>query len=103
LALVYLPALLQPLAGDQAVVEIAAVSLREVVTALTTTYPALHPHLLDPQGNLRSHLAIAVDGEIASSLRDSLSGNPEIHFVMAIKGGTIGVQAANSPAGTNHL
>jgi hypothetical protein len=88
LAQVFLPVLLQPFAGGQSMVEIEAGTVRQVLTALIQTYPDLQTHLLDNEGNLRSHLAIAVDGEItATGLREGLSGNPEIHFVMAIKGG----------------
>jgi predicted phage tail protein len=89
LAQVFLPALLQPAAGGRSLIEIEARTVREVLDRLILTYPDLRNQLLDGDGNLRTHLAIAVDGEIAATgLREELTGNPEIHFVMAIKGGT---------------
>jgi hypothetical protein len=94
LAQVYLPALLQPCAGGRAVVDVAGVTLRQVIDKLAAVYPELRLKILDEDGNLRSHLAIAVDGEIAATgLREQLVGNPEIHFVMAIKGGRFGFSA----------
>ena len=69
--------------------EIPGETLREIVATLVARYPSLHAPFLDDQHRLRSGIAIAVDGEIGTDgLRETVGPDAEVHFVMAIKGGS---------------
>lgn len=89
MAQVFIPALLTSHTGGLTTLEIPGETLREIVSTLVARYPSLHTQFLDEQHRLRSGLAIAVDGEIGTEgLREIVGPDAEIHFVMAIKGGS---------------
>ena len=85
---IYIPTMLQPLTGGTKHVVVAAANLRQVIEGLDELYPGFKSRLLD-DGQLRSNLAVAIDGEIARmGLLEKVGENSEVHFVPAIGGGT---------------
>lgn len=89
-AIVFIPLMLRPMAGDRERVAVSGSTVREVVENLTLRYPSLRPRLLD-KGQLRSSISVAVDGEISSlGLLDSLEEDSEVHFIPALAGGSGG-------------
>ena len=86
-ATVFIPSMLRPIAGNRETVAVSGSTVREVVENLTRRYPGLRPRLLD-DGQLRSSISVAVDGEISSlGLLDSLEEDSEVHFIPALAGG----------------
>ena len=84
---VFLPALWQPVAGAP-MLELPGETVGELVDALVALYPSLQPAIVF-EGRLRSGVAVAVDGEVAlDGLQEKVSPAAEVHFVMAIKGGS---------------
>jgi sulfur-carrier protein len=81
MARVVLSKSLAQLAGGQAALEIEAATVRQLMRALEARYPEMGPEL-------RSGLAIAIDGEIIQDpLLEALEPNTEVHFLPAIGGG----------------
>ncbi len=50
----------------------AGSTLRQLITELVKSYPGLKKEMLDPQGNLYSHIHIFVNGRESSFLENSL-------------------------------
>ena len=87
---VFVPTMLQPLTGGVKQVEVDASNVRQLVDQLDGLYPGMKDRLGD-EGQIRSNLAVSIDGEIARfGLMDRLKQNSEVHFVPAIGGGTSG-------------
>ena len=84
---VWIPALLQDLTRGQQRVQIAGETVRSVIDQLDLQFPGIKARLMD--GNqLRSGIAVVVDGEISSlRLRQRLTENSEVHFMPALSGG----------------
>lgn len=87
MAIVFIPALLRPLAGGQARVVVPGATVLEVIDSLERHFPGLKEKLVD--GNrLRPNVSVAVDGEITPlGLLETAGPLSEVHFVTAIKGG----------------
>jgi molybdopterin synthase sulfur carrier subunit len=88
MAIVYIPTLLQGLAGGKSSVEVGGATIRQVIDNLEQVCPGVRERLLDDD-RLRSNISVAVDGEISRlGLLERVSPSSEVHFVVAIKGGT---------------
>ena len=86
-ATVFIPSMPRPLAGDADEIEIGGATVRDIVRNLTAAYPALGDRLLD-NGQLRSNISVAIDGEISTlGLLDTVDSDSEVHFIPAISGG----------------
>ena len=73
---------LQKLAAGDAVVEIDAQNVKQLLRMLSERYPALAPHLE------QDSFAIAVDGEIFQDVWFAPIGpDSEVHLIPAIRGG----------------
>jgi molybdopterin synthase sulfur carrier subunit len=84
---VFIPALLEPLAGGRRVVPVEGATVGEAIDNLERACPGIRERLLDG-GRLRAGVSVAVDGEIAAGgLREPVSPSSEIHFVVAVRGG----------------
>jgi molybdopterin converting factor small subunit len=82
LASVVLSGSLQQLAGGDALVEIEARNVKQLLRMLSERYPALAPHLE------QDSFAIAIDGEIFQDVWFAPIGpNSEVHLIPAIRGG----------------
>jgi len=87
---VFVPTMLQLLTGGVKQVEIEARNVRQLVDQLDGLYPGMKDRLVD-EGQIRSNLAVSIDGEIARlGLMERLKQNSEVHFVPAIGGGKYG-------------
>ncbi len=87
MARVFIPTMLQPLAGGVKEVQIDAGNVRQAVDGLEQLYPGIKARLIE--GNkIRSNLAVSIDGEVGRmGLLEKLSEDSEVHFVPAISGG----------------
>jgi molybdopterin synthase sulfur carrier subunit len=81
MAVVYIPAPLQGLAGGKASIEVEGETVRQVIDNLEKACPGIREKL--------ANSAVAVDGEITRlGLLERVSPSSEIHFVIAIRGGS---------------
>ncbi len=84
---VFIPTMLQPIAGGVKQVDLEARNVRQVIDRLDQLYPGMKDRLTE-EGQIRSNLAVAIDGEIARmGLLERVKENSEVHFVPAIGGG----------------
>jgi molybdopterin synthase sulfur carrier subunit len=87
MARVFIPTMLQPLAGGVKEVQIEAGNVRQAVDELDQLFPGMKARLVE-ENRIRSNLAVAIDGEVGRlGLREKLGENSEVHFVPAISGG----------------
>jgi molybdopterin converting factor small subunit len=87
-ATVYLPTLLRPLAGGLESVRVEGANVRQVIDNLEQQYPGIRERLVD-QGRLRPNISVAVDGEVLPlGLIEEVGPQSEVHFVLAISGGS---------------
>ena len=87
MARVFIPTMLQPLAGGVKEVQIEAGNVRQAVDELDKLFPGLKARLVE-DNRIRSNLAVAIDGEVGRlGLLEKLSEDSEVHFVPAISGG----------------
>ena len=88
MARVFIPTMLQPLAGGVKEVQIEAGNVRQAVDELDQLFPGMKARLVE-ENKIRSNLAVAIDGEVGRlGLLEKLGENSEVHFVPAISGGT---------------
>ena len=87
MARVFIPTMLQPLAGGVKEVQIEAGNVRQAVDELDQLFPGMKARLVE-ENRIRSNLAVAIDGEVGRlGLLEKLGENSEVHFVPAISGG----------------
>ena len=87
MARVFVPTMLQATTGGVKEVEVTARNVRQVIEQLEERFPGIANRLME-DGEIRSNLAVAVDGEVARmGLMERVGENAEIHFVPAIGGG----------------
>ena len=93
MARVFVPTMLQATTGGVKEVEVAARNVRQVIEQLDERFPGIANRLME-DGEIRSNLAVAVDGEVARmGLMERVGENAEIHFVPLL------AAARGSPAG----
>jgi molybdopterin synthase sulfur carrier subunit len=86
---VWIPALLRELTQGEEKVTVPGESLRQVIENLEQRYPGIQARLCAPDGQLRSNLAVVVDGDISQQrLRHKLAEDSQVRFVPAISGGS---------------
>jgi len=84
---VFIPTMLQPLAGDTKEVSLEAKNVRQVVEGLEERFPGIRDWLVE-DGKIKSNLVVAVDGETSSmGLLTKVDQDSEVHFIPAIGGG----------------
>ncbi len=87
MARVFIPTMLQPLAGGIKEVQVYAGNVRQAVDELEQLFPGIKARLVE-ENKIRSNLAVAIDGEVGRlGLLEKLGENSEVHFVPAISGG----------------
>jgi molybdopterin synthase sulfur carrier subunit len=88
LATVYIPTLLQALTGGRSAVEAEGGTVSEVIDHLERLWPGIRDRIVE-QDRLRPNISVAVDGEITPmGLLETVAPASEVHFVVAIKGGS---------------
>lgn len=84
---VFVPTMLQASTGGVKEVDVTARNVRQVIEQLDERFPGIAGRLTE-DGEIRSNLAVAIDGEVARmGLLERVGENAEIHFVPAIGGG----------------
>ena len=84
---VFVPTMLQSATGGVKQVEVEARNVRQVIEQLDEMFPGIAGRLME-DGEIRSNLAVDVDGEVARmGLMQRVGETSEIHFVPAIGGG----------------
>lgn len=87
MAKVFVPTMLQSNTGGVKEVEVNGRNVRQIIEGLEELFPGIADRLVE-DGDIRSNLAVAVDGEVARmGLLERVGENTEIHFVPAIGGG----------------
>ena len=87
MATVFIPTMLQPMAGGIKQVDVEANNVRQVIDMLDQLYPGMKDRLVE-ENKIRPNLAVAVDGEVARmGLLERVGESSEVHFVPAIGGG----------------
>ena len=85
---VFVPTMLQSVTGGVKQVELEARNVRQVVDRLDELYPGIKDRLVE-DGQIRSNLAVAIDGEVARlGMMERVGDASEVHFVPAIGGGS---------------
>ena len=79
--------MLQTMTNGVKQIDMEADNVRQVIDRLETLYPGIKDRLIE-SGQIRSNLAVAIDGEVARmGLLEKIGEAKEIHFVPAIGGG----------------
>ena len=87
MAKVFIPTMLQSATGGVKQVEVEARNVRQVIERLDELFPGIGSRLVE-DGDIRSNLAVDVDGEVARmGMMERVQETSEIHFVPAIGGG----------------
>jgi molybdopterin converting factor small subunit len=86
MAVVWLPSLLRPLAGDASTVRASGATLREVIDDLERQYPGFRDRLLEGSA-IRPEMALAIGSEEVSDLNAPVGDDTEVHILPAIAGG----------------
>lgn len=87
MATVFIPTMLQPMAGGVKQIDVEANNVRQVIDMLDQLYPGMKERLVE-DNKIRSNLAVAIDGDVARmGLLERVGENSEVHFVPAIGGG----------------
>lgn len=87
MATVFLPAMLRELAGGTTQVAANGATVGEVIADLDRQFPGIQDRLMEG-GELRSNLAVAIDGEVSpDGVREQVGEQSEVHFVLALSGG----------------
>ena len=86
MAIVFMPAMLQPLTGGVSQVRVAGRTIRTIINNLEERFPGIKERLLQ-DGDVRPDIAVAVDGDIIFDLSDQVSEQSEVHFIPPISGG----------------
>ncbi len=87
MAMVFIPALMRPVAGGKDRVEIEGRTLREIVENLEKAYPGMKA-LLVADGQIQDGIALAVNGEPSEvGLMMEVPEGGEVQIMPAIAGG----------------
>jgi len=88
MARVWIPSLMRDLTAGDASVVVAGATVREVIANLERAYPGCQARLLQPDGEVQAHIAVAVDGEVpVMGLQAKVGQNSEVHFIPPMSGG----------------
>ena len=87
MAKIFIPTMLQSLTAGVKQVDLDARNVRQIIERLEELYPGMKDRLVE-DGEIRSNLAIAIDGDVAiMGMLEKVGENSEVHFVPAIGGG----------------
>ncbi len=87
MAKIFIPTMLQSLTAGVKQVDLDARNVRQIIERLEELYPGMKDRLVE-DGEIRSNLAIAIDGDVAiMGMLEKVEENSEVHFVPAIGGG----------------
>jgi molybdopterin synthase sulfur carrier subunit len=88
MAKVYIPEPLQSLSQGEKQVTIEASSVQQVIARLEALFPGMEEALVE-DGDLKPHIAVAVDGEVSvRGVVERVGADSEVHFIPALGGGS---------------
>jgi molybdopterin synthase sulfur carrier subunit len=88
MATVYIPEPLQSLSQGEKQVTIEASSVQQVIARLEALFPGMEEALVE-DGDLKPHIAVAVDGEVSvRGVVERVGADSEVHFIPALGGGS---------------
>jgi sulfur-carrier protein len=88
MATVYIPEPLQSLSRGEKEVTLEAATVAQVIAQLEALYPGMEDALVD-DGDLKPHIAVAVDGEVSiRGVVEPVGADSEVHFIPALGGGS---------------
>jgi len=83
----FIPAPIRDLTGGKASVVVAASSVREAIESLEVQYPGVKDRLCE-EGRIRPYISVMVNEHVSNlKLREKLTDDSEVHFLIAISGG----------------
>jgi molybdopterin converting factor small subunit len=83
----FIPAPIRDLTQGKASVVVSASSVREAIESLEVEYPGVKERLCDGE-KIRPNISVMVNGHVSNlKLREKLTHDSEVHFVIAISGG----------------
>jgi len=85
-----MPTVLRPAVNGQTVVEVAGVTVGEVVNGLIGKYPALEANLVDDEGQVRKFVNVYLNDEdirFLDQLATSVVDGDEVAILPAVAGG----------------
>ncbi len=86
MAVVYLSAVLRPMAGGAAKVNANGTTVREVIDDLTHQFPELQGRIVDEAGT-RPEILLAVGADEIFDLNTAVGPDSEVHVLPAMAGG----------------
>jgi len=88
---IHIPTPLRAYTDKQATVTVEASTVSEALTALTTAFPAMQPHLFTPEGKLRSFVNLYLNDDdvryLPSGDATPVSASDELTIIPSIAGG----------------
>jgi len=88
---IHIPTPLRAYTDKQATVTVEASTVSEALTALTTAFPAMQPHLFTPEGKLRSFVNLYLNDDdvryLPSGDATAVSASDELTIIPSIAGG----------------
>jgi molybdopterin synthase sulfur carrier subunit len=85
--IIFIPAPLRELTGGIASVVVSASNVREAIESLEADYPGVKDRLCEGE-RVRPNISVLVDGVVSHlKMREKLSEDSEVNFVIAISGG----------------
>ncbi len=97
----FIPTPLRGLTRGKASVVVSASIVREAIQSLEAEFPGIKERLCEGD-KIRPNISVMVDGQVSHlKMREKLSENSEVHFVIAISGGCCARQQTvqQKPAG----
>ena len=83
----FIPAPLRDLTQGKSSVVLSGSSVREAIESLEAQYPGVKERLCDGE-KIRPNISVVVDGHVSHlKMREKLTEESEVHFVIAISGG----------------
>jgi molybdopterin synthase sulfur carrier subunit len=87
MALVWIPPLLRDLTGGSETATVPGATVGQVIDTLELRFPGVRARLC-PGGELRSGLAVVVDGAVGRfGVLEAVGPDSEVHFLPALAGG----------------
>jgi len=84
---IFIPSPLRELTQGKLSVTVTGSTVREAIESLEAQYPGVKERLCE-DGKIRPNISVLVDGQItALKMREKLTDESEVHFVIAISGG----------------
>jgi len=84
---VFLPSPLHSYTGGKSCVQGSGSTLREMLADLDRRFPGIRFRMIDEQDDIRPHIKIFVNHQMAQDIKTPLAGSDTIHVLAALSGG----------------